>query len=139
MKTYIHLSGRHHYTLPAIFQDDDVRYAESLVEHFLEQYTQKGDVVLNVINLLVKDDTTLFPLAVSEAPVIEAQADITRLCQMLGYSRAELLQASWPSLTHPDDIEKNIEVFFFTSPLRTLSTSLNSYRWAKSPGDSMPT
>jgi DNA modification methylase len=47
MKTYIHLSGEHYYPLPAIFQDDDVRYAESLVEHFLEQYTQKGDVVFD--------------------------------------------------------------------------------------------
>ena len=47
MKTYIHLSGAHRYTLPAIFQDDDVRYPESLVEHFLEQYTQPGDVVFD--------------------------------------------------------------------------------------------
>jgi len=29
------------------FQDDDVRFLESLVEHFLEQYTQKGDIVFD--------------------------------------------------------------------------------------------
>jgi len=37
----------HQYPLPDVFQDDDVRYPESLVEHFLEQYTQKGDVVFD--------------------------------------------------------------------------------------------
>ena len=47
MKTFIHLSSAHCYPLPVIFQDDDVRYAESLVEYFLEQYTQKGDVVFD--------------------------------------------------------------------------------------------
>ena len=47
MKTYIHLTMSHNYRLPDIFQDDDVRYPESLVKHFLEQYTQKGDVVLD--------------------------------------------------------------------------------------------
>ena len=47
MKTYIHLASAHRYPLPAIFQEDDVRYAESLVEHFLEQYTRKGDVVFD--------------------------------------------------------------------------------------------
>lgn len=47
MKTYIHLSSAHRDPLPAIFQEDDVRYAESMAEHFLEQYTQKGDVVFD--------------------------------------------------------------------------------------------
>jgi len=47
MKTYIQLSSVHRYPLPAIFQEDDVRYAESLVEYFLEQYTHKGDVVFD--------------------------------------------------------------------------------------------
>ncbi len=47
MKSYIHLSSAHRYSLPAIFQGEDVRYSESLVEYFLEQYTQPGDVVLD--------------------------------------------------------------------------------------------
>jgi DNA modification methylase len=47
MKTYINLSSAHRYPLPAIFQDDDVRYSESLVETFLEQYTRQGDVVFD--------------------------------------------------------------------------------------------
>ena len=47
MKTYIHLTMSHSDHLPDLFQDDDVRYPESLVELFLEQYTQKGDVVFD--------------------------------------------------------------------------------------------
>jgi tRNA G10 N-methylase Trm11 len=47
MKTYIQLSSAHRTPLPAIFQQDDVRYPESLVEYFLEQYSQPGDVVFD--------------------------------------------------------------------------------------------
>ena len=47
MKTYIHLANAKQYSLPAIFQDDDIRFPESLVEHFLEQYTHKGDFVFD--------------------------------------------------------------------------------------------
>lgn len=47
MKTTIHLSSEHRYPLPPIFQEDDVRYSENLVEYFLEHYTQPGDVVFD--------------------------------------------------------------------------------------------
>lgn len=47
MKTYIQLANTHKTSLPCDLQDDDVRYPESLVEHFLEEYTQKGDVVFD--------------------------------------------------------------------------------------------
>ncbi len=47
MKTYLHLELTHRAPLPAIFQNDDVRYPESLLEHFLQEYTRPGDVVLD--------------------------------------------------------------------------------------------
>ena len=31
------------------------------------------------------------------------------LCKMLGYSAAELMQLTWPEITHPEDIEKSAE------------------------------
>jgi two-component system sensor histidine kinase UhpB len=34
-----------------------------------------------------------------------------RLCEMLGYSREELLQTDWVVLTHPDDVEPNLRLF----------------------------
>ena len=34
-----------------------------------------------------------------------------RLCEILGYSREELCQKSWPELTFPDDVEPNLQLF----------------------------
>ncbi len=34
-----------------------------------------------------------------------------KLCEILGYSREELLHSTWVEITHPDDILKNIELF----------------------------
>jgi len=34
-----------------------------------------------------------------------------RFCDMLGYTRAELAALSWPEITHPDDLGKDIEQF----------------------------
>jgi len=47
MKTYIQLENTHSYKLPSEFQDDDVRYSESLVEYFLGEYTNEGDIVFD--------------------------------------------------------------------------------------------
>lgn len=34
-----------------------------------------------------------------------------KLCDMLGYSQQELLHLTWSGLTHPDDVEQNLQVF----------------------------
>jgi PAS domain S-box-containing protein len=34
-----------------------------------------------------------------------------RLCEILGYSREELTQKNWEEMTHPDDLEQNLQVF----------------------------
>lgn len=47
MKTYIHLEMSNQFPLPDVFQNDDVRYPESLVDYFLKEYTHTGDVVLD--------------------------------------------------------------------------------------------
>jgi tRNA G10 N-methylase Trm11 len=47
MPTYLHLTNSSRDTLPFEFQDDDVRYPESLVEHFLNEFTRSGDIVLD--------------------------------------------------------------------------------------------
>ena len=33
------------------------------------------------------------------------------LCDMLGYTRAELLQTTWADITHPDDLDSNVKQF----------------------------
>jgi DNA modification methylase len=69
MKTYIHLKTSNQYPLPPVFQDDDVRYPESLVEHFLEEYTHVGDVIFDPFagfgtTLLVAERMGRIPLGV---------------------------------------------------------------------------
>jgi two-component system, cell cycle sensor histidine kinase and response regulator CckA len=34
-----------------------------------------------------------------------------RLCDMLGYARQELTALTWPDVTHPDDLEANLQMF----------------------------
>ncbi len=48
------------------------------------------------------------------------------LCQMLGYSREALMRMSWPDVTFPDDVGKNIDLFE-----RALSGEINGYSLEK--------
>ena len=48
------------------------------------------------------------------------------LCEMLGYTREELLSMTWADLTHPDDLEKDLEQFS-----RLLSGEINFYNLEK--------
>jgi DNA modification methylase len=47
VKTTLQLEFSQPEALPVAFQEDDVRYPESLVEHFLREYTQAGDTILD--------------------------------------------------------------------------------------------
>lgn len=47
MKTCLTLRNEHATPLPEAFQGQDVRYAESLVEAFLREYTHEGDTVFD--------------------------------------------------------------------------------------------
>ncbi len=47
MKTYISLKTERASQLPEEFRKDDVRYADALVEHFLNEYTDQGDIIFD--------------------------------------------------------------------------------------------
>ena len=47
MKTWFQLEMTHPEALPEALKSDDVRYPEALVEHFLREFTQVGDTVLD--------------------------------------------------------------------------------------------
>jgi DNA modification methylase len=47
MKTYISLNSSHEKDLPDNFRGDDVRFSQSLVEYFLKEYTNPGDIVFD--------------------------------------------------------------------------------------------
>jgi DNA modification methylase len=85
MKTTLQLELSHPQALPAAFQHDDVRYAESLVEHFLQAYTQPGDTVLDPFagygtTLVVAERLGRIPFGVelTEQKVNYARSRLTR-------------------------------------------------------------
>jgi tRNA G10 N-methylase Trm11 len=47
MRTFLQLANTNGRVLPSRFRDDDVRYADSLVAHFIEEWTSPGDVVFD--------------------------------------------------------------------------------------------
>lgn len=47
MKTFMLLENVHAVALPEEFRDDDIRYPDSLVEHFVRAYTEEGDTVFD--------------------------------------------------------------------------------------------
>jgi len=49
-----------------------------------------------------------------------------RLCEILGYTREELLRMSWAEMTPPGDLERNVELFD-----QLLAGQRNSYRMTK--------
>ncbi|MHA1954384.1 MAG: DNA methyltransferase, partial [Candidatus Heimdallarchaeaceae archaeon] len=57
MRTYITLPNVCRRKIPEEFKKDDNRFAEGLVEYFLEKYTKKGETVLDIFAGL---GTTLF-------------------------------------------------------------------------------
>jgi PAS domain S-box-containing protein len=56
-----------------------------------------------------------------------------RICEILGYSREELLQKTWAEMTHPDDIELDVAQF-----QRVMNGTIDSYslekRWIRKDG-----
>ena len=47
MRTFIQLTNTPSRPLPAAWQDDDVRYPDALVNHFLREWTRPGDVIFD--------------------------------------------------------------------------------------------
>ncbi len=93
MKSYILLENSHEFDLPKEFRDDDVRYTESLVEYFLREFTQPGDVVFDPF---AGFGTTLFTAEKMNRPAYGIEFDEQRAA----YIRSQL---HYPErLTHGD-------------------------------------
>lgn len=85
MKTFLRLSNTQRTQLPGEFREDDVRFSESFAEHFIQQYTQPGDVVFDPF---AGFGTTLF---VAEA-LGRVPAGIEYDSRRAGYVRSRLRQ-----------------------------------------------
>jgi len=56
-----------------------------------------------------------------------------QICAILGYERDELLQKSWPELTHPDDLDADVDAFDRVMAGETEGYSLDK-RWIRKDG-----
>ncbi len=61
-----------------------------------------------------------------------------KICEILGYSREELMQTSWDNITHPDDLDKDLENFH-----KLIAGEIESYtlekRFIRKDGDIVDT
>ena len=69
MKTYLLLPNLKNREIPEKFQTDDNRSSENLVEHFIKNYTKKGDIVLDIFaglgtTLLIAEELGRIPFGV---------------------------------------------------------------------------
>lgn len=121
MKTCIQLKNENRYTLPEEFQDDDVRYAEDLVEYFLREFTHENDIVFDPFagfgtTLFVAKRMGRIPLGIEYDPkrVHYIQSKLQQPGQIIHGDSRQLKSYSLPifnfSITSPpymgkDDIE----------------------------------
>ncbi len=73
------------------------RVAQEALRQSTERFKRYFE--LGVVGMVISSPTTAM-LEVND-----------QFCAMLGYSRPELLQRTWPELTHPDDVEKDLALF----------------------------
>jgi DNA modification methylase len=98
VKTHLQLKSSYSEELPAAFQNDDVRYPENLVEHFLKEYTKAGDTILDPFagygtTLIVAERLGRIPFGVelNDAKVNYARGKLTRPEQLI-HSDSRLLK-----------------------------------------------
>lgn len=118
VKTHVCLELSQPEALPARFQQDDVRYPESLVEHFLQAYTQAGDTVLDPFagygtTLIVAERLGRIPFGVelTEEKVIFARSRLARPQSLILGDTRSLAAMNFPpidfSMTSPPYMAKD--------------------------------
>ena len=91
MRTFLQLPNEHTHTLPAAFQDDDVRYTEALVAHFVHAFTQPQQLVFD-------------PFAGFGTTLIAAEA-LGRIASGLEYDPQRVAYIK-TQLRHPDNVRQ---------------------------------
>ena len=113
MRTYINLKNKNRFELPAKFQHDDVRYSESLVEYFLQQFTSENEVVFDPFvgfgtTLLVAESMKRVPFG------IEFDEQRMQYVQSLLKQHGNLIKGDARRL-----LSYNLPAFDFSIPRRT--------------------
>ncbi|NPD89619.1 MAG: class I SAM-dependent methyltransferase [Asgard group archaeon] len=103
MSTYITLPNVRRRKIPEEFKDNDNRFSESLVEYFLEKYTKKGDIVLDIFaglgtTLFVAEEMERIPFGVeySEARYIYIRENLQNKDNIIYGDSLKLLEYNVP-------------------------------------------
>jgi len=126
MRTCLQLEKAFKEELPPAFQHDDVRYPESLVRHFLQEFTQAGDVVFDPFagygtTLIVAEAMGRIPfgLELDEAKVNYVRARLRQPQNLIHGDTRRLLAYDLPefdfSLTSPPYMSRDDEEDPFTN------------------------
>ena len=117
MKTYLRLSNLKRAELPAEFRADDVRFPEPLVEHFIQHFTQVGDVVFDPFagfgtTLLVAEALGRIPFGIEfdQQRAYYIQAHLQQPTHLIHGDSRHLMKYALPafdlSLTSPPYMQK---------------------------------
>lgn len=98
---------------PHTFTKNEVRLATTIARQVMQAIQHKQD------EEALRESEARMRATVEQATAGMARCDVNgriifanqRLCQMLRYTRSELLEKSLADLTHPDDVKENIRQF----------------------------
>lgn len=126
MKSHMQLKNTNKFELPEKFQDDDMRYSESLVAYFLQEFTREKDIVFDPFagygtTLIVAEEMgrTPFGIEYDEEIVKYVQSKLIQPDRMIHGDSRQLLSYDLPafnfSITSPPYMAKHGILDPFTS------------------------
>jgi DNA modification methylase len=126
MRTCIQLKNKNKFALPEEFQDDDVRYSESIVAYFLREFTRENDMVFDPFagfgtTLLVAEAMGRVPLGIEfdGERVRYIQSKLKQSNRIIHGDSRQLLSYDLPvfnfSITSPPYMHKDEAANPFTS------------------------
>ena len=111
MKTLIHLANKNDFELPLEFRSEDIRFPESFVRLFLEEYTKPGDVVFD-------------PFA-GYGTTLRVAESMQRIGYGTEYDERKVVFAR-PTLTHPDHLILGDAMNFLDYDIPVIDFSITS-------------
>lgn len=87
-------------------EEDNRRYQENL-EQLVEERTNKLQESEELFRKVFEEGQLGVALTTIDYRYLKANK---RFCEMLGYTEEELIQLTFPEITHPDDIERDLEL-----------------------------
>ncbi|MBE0541268.1 MAG: PAS domain S-box protein [Verrucomicrobia bacterium] len=86
--------------------EEEIRHLNTGLEELVAQRTQEVHQSETRFRSAMQHSPTGMALVATDGRWLEVNE---ALCRILGYSRAELLAATWQALTHPDDLAPDLE------------------------------